>query len=172
MTFERAAHTLSTVLPQLPCSIFRTNTANASALYRGQNPQNREKRVSEGRSVRKTNTSSRTAQEPKRNRKPEPSEPFFPDTERGTRTVGAVFNPVLPFLAFGEFLFFFFPRRGIPCSFGAFFPSFPGDFMGSVGIKNPCFFGGFPCHFPKKIKDGQGRNRNQNRNRPFLLKSC
>ena len=24
------------------------------------------------------------------------------------------------------------------------------DFGGSVGTKNPCFFGGFPCCFPKK----------------------
>ena len=67
-------------------------------------------------------------------------------------------NPVLPFLVFLKFLVFFFPLRGIPCFFfWAFFPSFSRDFRGSVGIKNPCFFGGFPCLFPKKQgKEGQG----------------
>ena len=34
---------------------------------------------------------------------------------------------------------------------------FSRDFMGSVGIKNPCFFGGFPWLFSKKQgKEGQG----------------
>ena len=37
------------------------------------------------------------------------------------------------------------------------FPFFSRDFRGSAGIKNPCFFGGFPGHFPKKQgKEGQG----------------
>ena len=42
------------------------------------------------------------------------------------------------------------------CFFRAFFPS--RDFKGSVGIKNPCFFGGFPCFLLKKKqeKEGQG----------------
>ena len=31
------------------------------------------------------------------------------------------------------------------------------SFRGSIGTKNPCFFGGFPCLFPKKQgKEGQG----------------
>ena len=37
------------------------------------------------------------------------------------------------------------------------FPFFPKDFRGSLGIKNPCFFGGFPCRVPKKQgKEDQG----------------
>ena len=64
-------------------------------------------------------------------------------------------NPVLPFLVFLEFLVF------SPCEeflvFLSVFPFFSRDFRGSVGIKNPCFFGGFPCLFPKKQgKEGQG----------------
>ena len=40
------------------------------------------------------------------------------------------------------------------------FPFFSRDFRGSAGIKNPCFFGGFPCRFPKKQgKEGQGSFR-------------
>ena len=35
------------------------------------------------------------------------------------------------------------------------FPFFSRDFRGSVGIKNPCFFGGFPCLFPKKTRKGR-----------------
>ena len=31
------------------------------------------------------------------------------------------------------------------------------DFRRSVGIKNPCFFGGFPCLFPKKNKEKKDR---------------
>ena len=63
--------------------------------------------------------------------------------------------PVLPFLAFLEFLAFF------PCEeflvFLSVFPFFSRDLGGSVGIKNPCFLGGFPCLFPKKQgKEGQG----------------
>ena len=34
-------------------------------------------------------------------------------------------------------------------------PFFSRDFRGSVRIKNPCFFGGFPCLSPKK--QGKGR---------------
>ena len=50
----------------------------------------------------------------------------------------------------------FFPLRGIPCFFERF-PFFSRDFGGSVGIKKPCFFGGFPCLFPKNQgKEGQG----------------
>ena len=67
-------------------------------------------------------------------------------------------NPVLPFLVFLEFLVFW------PCKeflvFLSVFPFFSRDFRGSVGIKIPCFFGGFPCHFPKKQgKEGQGSSR-------------
>ena len=61
--------------------------------------------------------------------------------------------PVLPLLAFlVEFLVFFFfsfPLRGF-LFFLSVFPFFSREFRGSAGIKNPCFFGGFPCHFPKK----------------------
>ena len=65
--------------------------------------------------------------------------------------------PVLPFLVLLEFLDFF------PCeeflAFLSVFPFFCRDFRGSVGIKNPCFFGGFPCLFPKKQgKEGQGKH--------------
>ena len=63
--------------------------------------------------------------------------------------------PVLPFLVFLKFLVF------SPCEeflvFLSVFPFFSRDFRGSVGIENPCFFGGFPCLFPKKQgKEGQG----------------
>ena len=34
--------------------------------------------------------------------------------------------------------------------FLAFFPSFPRDFRGSASLRNPCFFGGFPCFFQKR----------------------
>ena len=50
----------------------------------------------------------------------------------------------------------FFSLRGFPCSFDRF-PFFSRDFRGSVGIKNPCFFGGFPCLFPKKNKERKDR---------------
>ena len=50
----------------------------------------------------------------------------------------------------------FFSLRGIPCFFERF-SLLSRDFRGSVGIQNPCFFGGFPCLFPKKQgKEGQG----------------
>ena len=38
----------------------------------------------------------RVAQEPNRNREPEPSEPFFPETESGTGTAGTVFQEPKP----------------------------------------------------------------------------
>ena len=67
---------------------------------------------------------------------------------------------ILPFLCsffFWNSLFF------SPFSFWDFlvfltvFPFFSRDSRGSAGIKNPCFFGGFPCLFPKnKGKEGQG----------------
>ena len=64
--------------------------------------------------------------------------------------------PVLPFLVFLDFLVFF------PCEdflvFLTVFLFFSRDFRGSVAIKNPCFFGGFPCLFQKnkerKDRDG------------------
>ena len=68
--------------------------------------------------------------------------------------------PVLPFLVFlVNSLFFFF----CPCEeflvFSSVFPFFSRDFWGLVGIKNPCFLGGFPCLLPQKRqgKEGQGR---------------
>ena len=63
--------------------------------------------------------------------------------------------PVLPFLAFLEFLVFSLARNSL--FFSSVFPFFSRDFRGSAGLKNPCFFGGFPCLFPKKQgKEGQG----------------
>ena len=64
-------------------------------------------------------------------------------------------NPVLPFLVFLEFLVF------CPCEeflvFSSVFPFFSRDFRGSVGIKNPCFFGGFSGLFSKKNKERKDR---------------
>ena len=66
--------------------------------------------------------------------------------------------PVLPFLVFWISLFFLLAR--ISLFFRAFFVFFSRDFRGLVGIKNPCFFGGFPCLFPKKQgKEGQGTHK-------------
>ena len=49
-----------------------------------------------------------------------------------------------------------FPFQGSPCDFKRF-PSFPKDFRGSASTRNPCFFGGFPCCFPKRQgKEDQG----------------
>ena len=63
--------------------------------------------------------------------------------------------PVLPFLVFLEFLVFFCCEDFLV--FLCVFRFFSRDFRGLVGIKNPCFFGGFPCRFPKKKgKEGQG----------------
>ena len=65
------------------------------------------------------------------------------------------FRPDLPFLAFLEFLAFFLSKEFL--AFFSVFPFFPRDFRGSLGIKNPCFLGGFPCRFPKKQgKEDQG----------------
>ena len=64
-------------------------------------------------------------------------------------------GPVLPFLVFLEFLVFCPYKEFLV--FLSVFPFFSRDFRGSVGIRNPCSFGGFPCHFPKKQgKEGQG----------------
>ena len=41
------------------------------------------------------------------------------------------------------------------------FPFFSRDFRGSVGIENPCFWGGFPCLFPKKNKERKDRVENK-----------
>ena len=49
-------------------------------------------------------------------------------------------------------LLFAFPRNSF--FFCTFLPSLPRDFTGSARIKNPCFFGGFPCRFPTK-KQGE-----------------
>ena len=49
--------------------------------------------------------------------------------------------------------------QGFPC-FLSVSPFFSRDFRGSVAIKNPCFFGGFPCLFQEKQgKEGQGPKR-------------
>ena len=61
--------------------------------------------------------------------------------------------PVLPFLVFLEFLVFS-PSEDF-LVFLSVFPFFSRDFRGSVGIKNPCFFGGFPLPFPKKTRKGR-----------------
>ena len=68
------------------------------------------------------------------------------------------------------------PCPSFPCFFGipffspcedflvflTVFPFFSRDFRGSEGIKNPCFFGGFPCLFPKKQgKEGQGKGHHK-----------
>ena len=59
---------------------------------------------------------------------------------------------VLPSLSF---LSLFFCEEFLV--FLSVFPFFSRDFRGSAGIKNPCFFGGFPGNFPKKQgKEGQG----------------
>ena len=59
-------------------------------------------------------------------------------------------NPNLLFLAFLDFLAFFLSK--VFLAFWGVFPFFPKDFRGSATIKNPCFFGGFPCRFPKKAR--------------------
>ena len=52
----------------------------------------------------------------------------------------------------------FFPLQGFPCFFFLrVFPLFSRDFRCSPGIKNPCFFGGVPCPFPKKNKERKDR---------------
>ena len=63
--------------------------------------------------------------------------------------------PNLLFLAFLDFLAFFFCKESL--AFLLVFPFFPRNFRGSEERKNPCFFGGFPCLFPKKQgKEDQG----------------
>ena len=58
-------------------------------------------------------------------------------------------------LFFLEFLVFFPFEEFLV--FSSVFPFFSRDFRGSVGIKNPCFFGRFPCLFSKEQgKEGQG----------------
>ena len=70
-----------------------------------------------------------------------------------------------------SFLSLFF---GIPCFFPcekflvflSVFPFFSRDLGASAGIKNPGFFGGFPCLFPKNQgKEGQGKYRKKGRSR-------
>ena len=70
---------------------------------------------------------------------------------------GALKEYTLSFLS----LFFWISLFFFPCEeflvFLSVFPFFSRDFRGSVGIKNPCFFGGFPRVFQKKQgKEGQG----------------
>ena len=72
-------------------------------------------------------------------------------------------NPNLLFLAFFGFPCFF-PFQGIPCFFVRF-PFFSKDFRGSAAIKNPCFFGGFPCRFSKKKKARKRRSGNRQTSR-------
>ena len=67
----------------------------------------------------------------------------------------SVFPLSFPSLFFLEFLVFF-SSRGCPV-FLSVFPFFSRDFRGSVGIKNPCFFGGFSLPFPKKNKERKDR---------------
>ena len=56
---------------------------------------------------------------------------------------------------FFEFLVFSRARNSL--FFLSIFPFFSKDCRGLAGIKNPCSFGGFPGHFPKKQgKEGQG----------------
>ena len=85
-------------------------------------------------------------------------EPFYKGGESAIHlsNLGKLPNfPVLPFLVFWNSLFF------SPCEeflvFLSVFPFFSRDFRGSVGIKNPCFFGCFPCLFPKKNKERKDR---------------
>ena len=84
-----------------------------------------------------------------------------------------LFTPRAFFLALPYPSFPCFSR--IPCFFlceeflvfSSVFFFFCRDFEGSVGINNPCFFGGFPCLFPKKQgKEGRGGVA------PRLLRSC
>ena len=73
------------------------------------------------------------------------------------------------FLCFLEFLVFF-SLSGIPC-FLSVFPFFSREFRGSVGRKSPCFFGGFPCHFPKRQgKEAQGSDCNRNSKKSLRLR--
>ena len=131
----------------------------------------------------------RVAQEPSRNRKPEPSEPFFPKpkaepeppvpfSRNRNRNQNCSFlsnctekHSNLLFLAFLGFLAFFLFKEFLAIL--SVFPFFPKDSRGSASRRNPCFFGGFPCCFPKRQgKEDQGRKpfcrgtaRTENRNR-------
>ena len=63
--------------------------------------------------------------------------------------------PDLLFLAFLDFLAFLLFKEFL--AFLSVFPFFSKDFRGSVETQNPCFFGVFPCLFPKKQgKEDQG----------------
>ena len=59
--------------------------------------------------------------------------------------------PSSPFF-FLETPWFFLLFSRISLFFLSVFPSFPGDFRGSVGINYPCLFRGFPCLFQKQKK--------------------
>ena len=79
-----------------------------------------------------------------------------PSTTRLLRgSFASISAPCPSFPCFLEFLVFFLCEEFLV--FLSVFPCFSRDFRGSVGIQNPCFFGGFPGHFPKKQgKEGQG----------------
>ena len=65
-------------------------------------------------------------------------------------------NPDLPFPCF-FWNSLLSPFRSFPCFFQRFSPFFPRDFRGRLRTKNPCFFGSFPCRFPKmQGKEDQG----------------
>ena len=65
------------------------------------------------------------------------------------------YNPNLLFLAFLDFLAFFLFKEFL--AIFSVFPFFPKDLRGSASIRNPRFFGGFPCRFPKRQgKEDQG----------------
>ena len=75
----------------------------------------------------------------------------------GLRSDQVLLNPYpdLPFLAFFEFLAFFLSEDFL--AFFSVFPFFSRDFRGRLRIRNPCFFGGFPCRVPKEQgKEDQG----------------
>ena len=79
----------------------------------------------------------------------------FGSWENGSDGSGFRFRPNLLFLAFLDFLAFFFREEFL--AFLSVFPFFPRNFKGSKERKNPCFFGGFPCLFPKtQGKEDQG----------------
>ena len=64
-------------------------------------------------------------------------------------------DPNLLFLAFLDFLAFLLFKEFLAIL--SVFPFFPKDFEGSASKRHPCFFGGFPCRFPKRQgKDNQG----------------
>ena len=73
-------------------------------------------------------------------------------SHQGVRTNVKHF-PVLPF--FLEFLVFCACEEFL--FFSSVFPFFSGDFRGSVGITNPCFWVVFLAFFPKKTRKGRTR---------------